>query len=503
MSAAPSAGRRGAVGTAALLATGVSLLTALPAAASPAGEPVPPTPGSLPSDIEPLSPYQPETTCSPTAKPGVVSFEQLVLDTYPDTSSDGIVRACDLGGTSEHKEGRAFDWAVSAYDAQQAAEAQSMLDWLLATDSQGHQDAMARRLGVMYIIWNDRIWGSYRADEGWRPYSGSNPHTDHVHFSFDWAGADRLTSYWTGTVAPFVSGPVAAPPLAPTNPHPTLRLGASGAAVATLQALLRLPTDGIFGPATRDAVVAFQNAHNLTPDGVVGDLTWAALDGAATSAPTTGSGQPVLREGATGGAVATLQRLLRVPADGIFGPQTTAAVTAFQRAHSLGADGIVGPQTWAALGAASAPPAPPPPPPPAGPPGLSSYAGPLRLGSSGAGVSAVQQTLHIRTTGSFDPATRDAVVTFQKAHQLLPDGVVGPLTWAALRTAATATAAGRPVLREGDSGAAVVGLQQQLHVPADGTFGPQTTGAVVAFQRAHSLGVDGIVGPQTWAALGG
>jgi hypothetical protein len=58
---------------------------------------------------------------------------------------------------------------------------------------------MARRLGVMYIIHNRRIWGSYRAGEGWRPYVGANPHTDHVHFSFSWAGARKQTSYWDGT----------------------------------------------------------------------------------------------------------------------------------------------------------------------------------------------------------------------------------------------------------------------------------------------------------------
>jgi hypothetical protein len=57
---------------------------------------------------------------------------------------------------------------------------------------------MARRLGVMYIIWNGRIWGSYRAAEGWRSYGGANPHTDHVHFSFSRAGALKQTSYWTG-----------------------------------------------------------------------------------------------------------------------------------------------------------------------------------------------------------------------------------------------------------------------------------------------------------------
>jgi cell wall-associated NlpC family hydrolase len=48
--------------------------------------------------------------------------------------------------------------------------------------------------------------------------------------------------------------------------------------------------------------------------------------------------------------VRTLQRLLHIAADGVFGPQTARAVKRFQRAHGLVADGVVGPATWAALG---------------------------------------------------------------------------------------------------------------------------------------------------------
>ena len=77
--------------------------------------------------------------------------------------------------------------------------ARKVFTWLLRADASGRRWAMARRLGVMYIIHNRRIWGSYRADEGWRPYVGTNPHTDHVHFSFSWAGARKQTSYWDGS----------------------------------------------------------------------------------------------------------------------------------------------------------------------------------------------------------------------------------------------------------------------------------------------------------------
>jgi len=64
---------------------------------------------------------------------------------------------------------------------------------------------------------------------------------------------------------------------------PTLRAGASGAAVRALQtqlnakARLALTVDGEFGPATTTAVRNFQSAHGLTVDGVVGPTTWRYL----------------------------------------------------------------------------------------------------------------------------------------------------------------------------------------------------------------------------------
>jgi peptidoglycan DL-endopeptidase CwlO len=72
-----------------------------------------------------------------------------------------------------------------------------------------------------------------------------------------------------------------------------------------------------------------------------------ASPGAPASAGTAAS--PTLRPGAHGPAVATLQRLLGLPADGKYGPRTKRVVGAFQRAHRLKADGVVGPRTWRAL----------------------------------------------------------------------------------------------------------------------------------------------------------
>jgi peptidoglycan hydrolase-like protein with peptidoglycan-binding domain len=75
----------------------------------------------------------------------------------------------------------------------------------------------------------------------------------------------------------------------------TLAVGSSGAAVEELQRLLTAAghactVDGRFGPGTRAAVVAFQRAHGLVADGVVGAKTRAALasGGAAAGAAVAG-----------------------------------------------------------------------------------------------------------------------------------------------------------------------------------------------------------------------
>ena len=85
---------------------------------------------------------------------------------------------------------------------------------------------------------------------------------------------------------------------------PTLRRNIStGDSVAELQALLNakygadLDVDGKFGQATEAAVLAFQKAHGLTPDGIVGPKTWKALGVSSQSLPLAGEGgAPALDE---------------------------------------------------------------------------------------------------------------------------------------------------------------------------------------------------------------
>jgi hypothetical protein len=199
----------------------LGLLGALTVSVIPAGAaPVTRMPSKA---IEVYSPYQGQSTCNPTPKPGTLALSKIVMAAYPGTGTSGIARDCAIGGKSEHKEGRAWDWHVTYANTKQRAQAADFVHWLFGTDAYGNKFAQARRLGVMYVIWNKKIWSSYNAGTGWRPYTGADPHVSHMHISLSWAGAQKKTSYWTGAVSPVLRAPGApATPARPATPAPPI-----------------------------------------------------------------------------------------------------------------------------------------------------------------------------------------------------------------------------------------------------------------------------------------
>lgn len=132
---------------------------------------------------------------------------------------------------------------------------------------------------------------------------------------------------------------------------------ASPASVAALQSALHALNlysgyvDGIKGPLTRHAVVAFQQRRGLAADGIAGPRTRRALGWRGRP----GLGSRTMGFGDRGWDVAALQFLLQRAghgagrADGIFGPLTRAAVERAQGAAGIGVDGLAGPVTIRSL----------------------------------------------------------------------------------------------------------------------------------------------------------
>jgi N-acetyl-anhydromuramyl-L-alanine amidase AmpD len=60
----------------------------------------------------------------------------------------------------------------------------------------------------------------------------------------------------------------------------------------------------------------------------------------------------------------------------------------------------------------------------------------LRRGMNGGSVPEMQQLLGVQADGNFGANTEAVLRAFQRAHDMVPDGIAGPKTWAALDAAA-------------------------------------------------------------------
>lgn len=210
-----------------------------------------------------------------------------------------------------------------------------------------------------------------------------------------------------------------------------VKQGDRGSEVTTLQQRLKdlgffkASVTGYFGSATKDALIQFQQAKGLTPDGVAGTSTEASLgDSSTSSKPERESSNPrpqlrkessghVLQLGDRGSQVSALQESLAragLPsgARGIFDEATQDAVRQFQQTKGLTPDGIVGSQTMAAL------------------PGISGSnpTSDLNSGSSRSDIQALQKRLQEQGfyRGSIDgiwgSQTQAAVAAAQKAYKV-------------------------------------------------------------------------------------
>ena len=257
-----------------------------------------------------------------------------------------------------------------------------------------------------------------------------------------------------------------------------------------------------------------------------------------------------LRVGDKGESVKVIQRQLNrirrnYPAipqindvNGDFNEATKSSVKEFQKIFNLTADGIVGKQTWYKLSQIYV--------------GVKKLAELqsegesitipqeiptelLKLGSTGENVKILQyllicigafydNILPVTITGNFDVKTQESVKSFQRAFELIPDGIVGPLTWNKLLEVYKSiepyilTSSGQFIkypgylIKKGKRGEEVRLIQVWLDavsnvysaipsVSVDGIFGEKTKESVMKFQRWAGLVEDGIVGKITWDKL--
>ena len=359
----------------------------------------------------------------------------------------------------------------------------------------------------------------------------------------------------TGTTGTTVTTPPTATPRPTTVDTSVLKTGSEGTAVKQLQDQLkslgyyRGSSDGKYGSGTTQAIKDFQAANKLTADGIAGKRTQDALFSpsavpksattSSTTSKTTGTTNTYtngktniyLRMGSTGDQVKIMQnRLIYLgylsgTADGIFAETTEAGVVAFQQRNNLMSDGVAGPDTLKLMYSAAARKAS----------SVVAYLGALRLGMNGDGVRGLQQRLKDlkyytgSVDGDFGQNTYKAVIAFQTAVSLTPDGVAGKETLNKLYSGTGSTggsSGGSSVpssstatnpLKYGESASStgyktlsssnnpsssnVSSLQSSLQAlgyyggSVDGRFGSGTTTAVQQYQAANGLRKTGTAGP--------
>lgn len=200
----------------------------------------------------------------------LIKLREQVNEAVPsrDKSSDGSIGDENHASRSSDHNPWVNGGVVTAiditHDPRNGFDSYAFADWLLKTQDER----------IKYVISNGRIFSSQVDAWKWRKYSGTNKHDHHVHISvLSEKGLYDDTSLWQMPGESFKPDKKAKP----VSDDPVLAKGTKGAGIVELQKLLKIESDGDFGPKTDEAVRLFQKGNGLVPDGVVGHYTWEKL----------------------------------------------------------------------------------------------------------------------------------------------------------------------------------------------------------------------------------
>lgn len=308
---------------------------------------------------------------------------------------------------------------------------------------------------------------------------------------------DILKNYYGDDIEIVVNAPIA--DVEESYPGYSISIGDTGRNVERIQTMLnrisndypiipKVAADGIFGPATQNAVRIFQRTFNLTQDGIVGRATWYKMirlyTGLKRFSELNSEGQRFF----------TYNWDYRVATSSISSQNVKVAVNGDEQ---------------------------------------------ITIGDTGSEVLVIQYflrviaeyypfvTARVYVDGTFNENDAEAVMSIQKAYSLPETGVVDETTWnsiynmiegilyAQISMSSIAIPTPRPYTRdlsEGDRGEDVKDVQGYLNfynfvsrndqiIDADGIFGPNTKRAVEQFQLRAGLPVTGVVDRKTYDTL--
>lgn len=164
----------------------------------------------------------------------------------------GICAQLDLWRSSPRYRNKRFDSAIAVWSGGNYVE--SYINFVLS-----------RVKGMSHgTIMNDAFWQgpmgiAFLKAQAWHEAGKQYPAADG-----DWIAAQAKV---------FATSPV----VEASDRKPTQERGAYNQYVGEIQSALGLRVDNAFGQLTEQAVIAFQQQHGLSADGVVGPVTWKAL----------------------------------------------------------------------------------------------------------------------------------------------------------------------------------------------------------------------------------
>ncbi len=235
-----------------------------------------------------------------------------------------------------------------------------------------------------------------------------------------------------------------------------------------------------------------------------------------------------LGRGDSGPLVTCVQQMLKAtgyfhgPVSGFYGPMTEQAVLQWELESAGVGDGAITALTIAQIDCyqGQIPQTPRPPSPNAhatpqmGDRPLYDYGrGALQRGDRGEQVVQLQQQLIAAgyfkgpVTGYYGALTEGAVMHLQQDYHIPIDGVASTKTLLKLAKTPDPVTLSGETLRPGSQGSAVVALQENLRNlgyyigPITGYYGQLTEAAVMELQRDRLIHADGIAGPQTQSIL--
>lgn len=277
--------------------------------------------------------------------------------------------------------------------------------------------------------------------------------------------------------------------------RPILRSASQGTEVSELQAALKLlgyytgKVDGIYSETTANAVIGFQQAAGLTPDGVVGAETWnrlfpavpTAAGNSSTSSPANSAAAfPVpsaTRKISTNSSLTANSASSRTPRQAT----TATAPRTNQQATATGTARTNNRQLTTTAAA--------------------------RTYNQQATNSGTARTNNRQVTNASATRTNNRQATNASAARTYNQQATRRSTSQAQSNNDSSSQNNLPILRLGAQGSAVNVLQRRLRNlgfykgKVSGTFDEATQGAVQSAQQRFQLEPDGVVGPATWGIL--